>query len=105
MKIERRKTYRIKGDSKYFKDKYGTSNPEILIECTDHEAWGDTWAIQTGNPACMLFAKRLGEEGISPTGKVWYGKVKRGQTGLGEVVCEHELEDIEKGTQQLRESL
>ncbi|GAI32378.1 unnamed protein product, partial [marine sediment metagenome] len=30
--IEPGKTYRIKGESKYFLAKYGSSNPEIVIE-------------------------------------------------------------------------
>ena len=37
MKIEKNKEYRIKGKSRYFKNKYGTSNPIIRIEA-EHTA-------------------------------------------------------------------
>ena len=36
MEIKRGGKYRIKGKSEYFKDKYGTSNPIIVIEDTDN---------------------------------------------------------------------
>jgi len=35
MNIQKNKEYRIKGNSNYFKKKYGTSNPVIRVEDRD----------------------------------------------------------------------
>lgn len=94
MKIEKGKTYRIKGNSEYFKDKYGTANPMIEIEDTDENVFGGSWEWQAGNPACMLFGMRCGMEGVEPGSKVWYGKIGdptlKGAR-MGELVSEKEL--------------
>lgn len=81
--------YTIKGKSKYFKDKYGTYNPLIIIEDKDTVLWTGGWGVQTGNPACMLFAIRSGCEHLPWNGQVWYGHIGH----LGELVHESELED------------
>jgi len=92
MDIIKNQIYKIKGNSKYFKNKYGTSNPEIKIEGTDKEALGHSWMIADGNPAAMLFAMRSGLEGLAfdSQTQVYYGKID----GLGELVYESELEKI-----------
>lgn len=86
--------YRIKGKSKYFKEKYGTSNPIIEIEDTDERVFGKKWTMMDGNPACMLFGMRAGFEGVPVTGYNYYGHIKYGEARLGEVVNESELEEI-----------
>lgn len=82
------KRCRIKGTSKYFKEKYGSANPEIQIECTDIEAWGRSWMAMDGNPTAMLYGMRSGLDGLPWVGNVYYGKIK----SLGELVHESELE-------------
>lgn len=91
MKIENRKEYKIKGSSKYFKEKYGTSNPVIRIEDDHEKVFGGWWGVQNGNPACMLFGMRSGFEGIPNNGKVYYGHIH----SMGELVHENELEEIQ----------
>lgn len=97
MSIELGKKYRIKGKSKYFKEKYGTANPTIIIEDTDQNVFGQRWGFMQNNPACMLFGMRAGVEGL-PALKdtVYYGKVSlgEGRGSLGELVCESELEGV-----------
>lgn len=88
MPVENGKTYRIKGDSEYFKDKYGTPNPDIRVEGTDEEVFGGSWGDQKGNPACLLYAIRAGFGKLPLSGQVYYGKIN----GLGELVHESELE-------------
>lgn len=90
MNIEGGKVYRIKGDSEYFKKKYGTSNPLILIEGTDKEVFGKFWGDMNGNPACIMYAVR--SVGIPIGGQVYYGKIG----GLGECAHESEIEPIPK---------
>lgn len=96
MQIKPRKTYRIKGNSKYFKKKYGTSNPLIKIENTDYVVFGGSWAFQNGNPACMLYGMRSAEDDlpsdIIDKQATWYGKVH----GLGELVHKSELAEVKK---------
>lgn len=93
MKIRKNKLYKIKGKSKYFKNKYGTYNPEILIEDEDVNVFGGGWGFQNGNPACLLYAIRNAREGLPSTGKVYYGKIEiDGKFALGELVHESELE-------------
>ena len=93
MQIKKGKKYRIKGQSKYFKEKYGTSNPIILIEDTDYKVFGGSCYFQTGNPACLLFAMRGGFEGLPTLIKDkenYYGKIG----SMGELVHKNELEKI-----------
>jgi hypothetical protein len=87
------KTYKIKGNSDYFRVKYGTPNPEIIIERTDKEVFGDWCGIQQSNPACILYAMRTGIESIdSKVGISYYGHIN----SLGELVHETELKEREK---------
>ena len=79
--IETGKTYRVKGESKYFSRKYGTPNPEILIECPlDYHG--------EYNPASFLYIGRMLAEGLPTDGKTYYGHID----GLGEFVHKVELE-------------
>lgn len=89
MEIEAGVEYRINGKSKYFRQKYGTSNPIVKIEAIDHVVFGMDWFKCTGNPACMLYGMRVGLDGLPNEGKVYYGKVM----GFGELVNEIELEE------------
>lgn len=81
--IKAGKTYRIKGESKYFARKYGATNPEILIECAlDYHI--------EFKPPTFLYIGRMLAEGLPPDGSTYYGHIK----GLGEFVHETELEEI-----------
>lgn len=96
VKVVLGKTYRILGKSKYFKTKYGTCNPTIIIEDTDKKVFGSSWKNNDGNPTCILYGARSGMEGVPNIGAVYYGKIKReGWNGsLGELVNEVELEEV-----------
>ena len=84
MNIVNGKVYRVKGESKYFKIKYGTSNPEILIkEKSDfHKVF---------NPPSFLYIGRGLAEGLPMDSNTYYGHI----SGLGEYVHESELEEKE----------
>jgi hypothetical protein len=96
--IEKDKSYRIKGESEYFKKKYGTCNPIIEIEDKDTDIWAGGWGVQNGNPCCMLYAIRSGFANmLHLTGQVWYGHInikKDSPIRLAELVHETELEEI-----------
>ena len=96
MHIVPRQLYRIKGNSEYFASKYGTPNPTIIIEDTDHKVFGKSWGDMNGNPACMLFGFRMGaERGVPPAVPVYYGHISMpGVPSCGELVCEDELEEV-----------
>lgn len=81
--IENGKTYRIKGNSKYFLFKYGSTKPEILIEekLDYHTSF---------TPPTFLFQGRALAEGVPIDSNTYYGHIK----GLGEFVHETELEAI-----------
>lgn len=83
MMIKNGKTYKIKGESKYFLTKYGTSNPEIIIEekLDFHSEF---------KPTSFLYLGRALAEGVPVNGDTYYGHVK----GLGEFVHESELEEV-----------
>jgi len=81
--IEPGKTYRIKGESKYFLAKYGTSNPEIIIE-EKLDFHGEF------KPPSFLYLGRALAEGLPADSNTYYGHIK----GLGEFVHETELELI-----------
>jgi len=85
--IEFGKRYRVRGNSDYFKEKYGTPHPVIKIIGEDSELWSGGWAEQN-NPACIIFSYRSAVEFLS--GKVYYGHEI--STDLGELVHETELE-------------
>lgn len=80
MAIEPGKAYKIKGESKYFLAKYGTSNPEIIIgEKSDfHDEF---------KPPSFLYLGRALAEGVPVDGNTYYGHIE----GLGEYVHETEL--------------
>ncbi|GAG97489.1 unnamed protein product [marine sediment metagenome] len=83
MTIEKGKVYRIKGSSQYFLMKYGSANPEILIEeALDYHT--------TFSPPTFLFQGRALAEGVPIDGNTYYGHIK----GQGEFVHESELEEI-----------
>jgi len=95
MKIKNNKTYKIKGNSPYFKDKYGSSNPEILIEDLVLNMPGNqSWKDMIGHPAAMLYGMRAGMGGLPVDDNVYYGKIKKGDIFLGEMVHKSELELI-----------
>ena len=87
--IESGKRYRIRGNSDYFKKKYGTPNPVIKIIGEDIELCPGGWAAQN-NAACIIFSYRSAVEFLPLTGKVYYGHEIG--TDLGELVHETELE-------------
>jgi len=78
--IETGKKYRVKGKSRYFNRKYGTPNPEILIESSSdyHREF---------KPVSFLYIGRMLAEGLPTDGITYYGHIN----GLGEFVHETEL--------------
>ena len=80
------KCYRIKGNSKYFRQKYGTPNPIILIKGEDKDIWACGWAASNA-VVCHLYSIRVKEEGLPIFGKVYYGKIDE----FEELVHESEL--------------
>jgi len=79
--IESGKKYQIKGQSKYFSQKYGTPNPEIIIETAlDYH--------KVFKPPSFLYIGRMLAEGLPTDGNTYYGHINR----LGEFVHETELE-------------
>jgi len=81
--IENGKTYRIKGQSKYFASKYNTPNPYIIIESkSDYHHFF--------SPPAFLFQGRALAEGVPIDGDTYYGHIE----GLGEFVHETELEEV-----------
>ena len=82
----RNKRYRIKGDSPYLKNKYGTSNPVIKVEGKDTDLWVEGWKF-TRNPTCFSYAIRVAQERLPLTGDVYYGHIG----DSGELVHETEL--------------
>jgi hypothetical protein len=92
--------YRLKGDSDYFRGKYGTPNPPFIIKGEDIEIWEGGWKNHDG-PACTIYGWRNGVELLPTEGKVYYGHVICVGPGegsspvqLGECVHESELEPI-----------
>lgn len=79
--IEAGKSYTIKGESKYFLSKYGSSNPQILIEekLDFHKEY---------KPPSFLYLGRALAEGVPVDGNTYYGHIK----GMGEFVHETELQ-------------
>ena len=99
------RTYRITGDSEYFKDKYGTSNPLFTYEDTDREVWGESWydVFDRGNPCAVCFQMRVAMQGLDVAwdDHVLYGKCHVPGTDfkLGELVIPDELEEVEPATE------
>tara|TARA_B110000902_G_C14257857_1_gene568634 strand:- start:548 stop:844 length:297 start_codon:yes stop_codon:yes gene_type:complete len=88
--------YRIKTDGDYFKKKYGEKNPQITIEDTDKNVFGDKWQNKKNTPAVITFMIRIMTNNLIKFEKetAYYGKIKIGLVGLGELVFKHELEKI-----------
>ena len=93
--------YRVKGNSGYFRGKYGTPNPHFVIRGEDIEIWKGGWREHNG-PACTIYGWRNGVELLPTEGKVYYGYVicappteDSSPCFLGEVVHESELEPVE----------
>lgn len=94
MKIIPGNTYRIKGNSRYFREKYGTSNPIIEIEDEDVKLGQSVW-LMNGNPAAMLYGMRSGLERLGLRGPHYYGKIgPLSGPRLGEFVNASELEPL-----------
>ena len=89
MYVEKGKTYRITRDSGYFKKKYRTPHPLIIVEGTDKEVFGGSWTSQHDNVTCTQYAVR--STGIPLGGQVYYGKIN----GLAELVHESELSEYQ----------
>jgi len=99
--IESGKRYRIKGNSDYFKDKYGTPNPVIEIEAEDVALWPGGWKGSMA-AACVIYGWRNGVELLPTDGKVYYGHIfcspitpDSSPIGFGELVHVSELEPCE----------
>ena len=95
------KLYRLRGKSDYFREKYGTSNPDFVIRCEDIEAWEGGWQ-EWDIPVCTIYGWRNGVELLPTEGKVYYGYIicapmtELGESiMLGELVHESELEPVE----------
>ncbi len=74
-------SYTIKGESKYFQAKYGTPNPQIIIEeKLDFR--------KEYKPPSFLYLGRALAEGVPMDGDTYYGHIG----GLGEFVHETELQ-------------
>jgi hypothetical protein len=80
------KCYRIKGNSKYLRQKYGTPNPIIHIKCEDKDIWAGGWASSNA-VVCQLYGARVTEENLPMDGKVYYGNIDE----FEELVHESEL--------------
>jgi hypothetical protein len=86
---------KIKGNSPYFAQKYGTSNPLIDIKGKAKELWGPDWAKRGDIYATMLYHQRAAYENLPyDLDDVYYGEIDTGEFGSGEVVHGSELEDI-----------
>jgi len=100
--IEAGKQYRIRGNSDYFREKYGIPTPIIEIKDEDTELFEGGWRAHDG-PACTIYGWRNGVELLPTTDdKVYYGHVfcipitpDSSPVGLGELVHGSELEPHE----------
>ncbi len=84
--------FRIKGNSKYFFERYGTSNPIIHIEGIDKEVLKGKWQDFPERSSSKRFAKRLKDENLPKEGKVFYGKINK----FPELLHESEIEEIKQ---------
>ncbi|GAJ01911.1 unnamed protein product [marine sediment metagenome] len=95
------KRFRIKGNSDYFREKYGTPNPIIEIEAEDVALWPGGWKVSNAT-VCKIYGKRNGLELLPINGKVYYGYIEcapptpdSSSISLGELVHKGELEPYE----------
>jgi len=87
--------YRIRA-SRFFLSKYGTATPKIIIEDTADKVFQTSWEDKTGNPTTLAFGMRMAFDHRDwPTCTVYYGHISNPPNGLGELVTEDELEEIE----------
>lgn len=82
MQVKPHQTYLIKGNSNYFKRKYGTSNPTIVVEEKLNFHFSHT-------PPSFLYLARALCEDLSLDNSTYYGHID----GLGEFIHESELEE------------
>ncbi len=99
MKLVRGRKYRIMCKTPFFKEKYGTEHPTIVIEGKWKDVGTKSWGMCDGNPACILFAFRMAKERIALSeltdDRVYYGHVEVKNGGsLGELVLDTELEEV-----------
>jgi len=87
--IETGNRYRIKGNSDYFKEKYGTPNPVIEMIGEDTDLWPGGWK-EWDYAVCIIYGWRNGVELLPVSGRVYYGHEIG--TDLGELVHETEIE-------------
>ena len=80
------KCYRIKGNSKYFRQKYGTPNPIIRIKGEDKDMWACGWAASDA-VVCHLYSIRVRKKTCQYSAKSTMGKL----TNLRSLVHESEL--------------
>ena len=99
--IEAGKGYRIRGNSDYFREKYGNPNPPFIVRGEDIEIWPGGWK-EWDIAVCIIYGWRNGVELLSTDGKVYYGHIlcspitpDSSPVGLGELVHESELEPYE----------
>lgn len=69
-----KRRYRLKGNSPYFKEKYGDANPTVEVEGTDEAVLGESW-MDSQRPVAYLYAVRVAQEHLPKTGDVYYVKV------------------------------
>ncbi|MBA7630003.1 hypothetical protein ES703_37511 [subsurface metagenome] len=93
--------YRLRGNSDYFREKYGTSNPHFVISGEDIEVWGEGWQ-ELDIAVCTIYGWRNGVELLPVGGRVYYGYIicaplteDSSSIMLGELVHESELEPVE----------
>ena len=94
-RIKNNKKYKVK-ESLFFKKKYGTETPEIIIEDRDIEVFGAIWKMRMYVPAVVHFMMRQVKDKLhsKQNEKVYYGKIQTDGILLGELVFESELEEI-----------
>ncbi len=99
--IEADKQYRIRGNSDYFREKYGTPNPIIEIKVEDVALRPGGWK-EWDIAVCIIYGWRNGVELLPTDGKVYYGHIfcnpitpDSSPISLGELVHEGELEPYE----------
>ncbi len=98
--IEAGKRYRIRGNSDYFREKYGIPNPPFIIRGEDTEIWPGGWK-EWDIAVCIIYGWRNGVELLPTNGKVYYGHIfcspitpDSSPVGWGELVHQEELEPI-----------
>ena len=99
MRVKKNTKYRIKTKSGWFKNKYGSETPFIMIEDTDLEVFGDSWKKRQYVPAVLAFMIRQVADDVAHLGgkdQAYYGKIFTNDKnfGIGELVFKTELEEV-----------